>query len=75
MKRYANRRYLGNQIIYKDARSYLDNLAVRMSDELESIRRAKKDNPEQPIVSQEVPVQSTKQSPIPSQVQTGESKG
>jgi hypothetical protein len=76
MKRYAdNICYLGNLIILKDARSYLDNLAVRMSDELESIRRAKKDNPEQPILAQETPVQNSKQSPIPSQAQTGESKG
>ncbi|CBY40507.1 unnamed protein product, partial [Oikopleura dioica] len=59
----------------KDARSYLDNLAVRMSDELESIRRAKKENPEQPInIAQETPVQNSKQSPIPSQAQSGESK-
>ena len=46
-----------------------------MSDELESIRRAKKDNPEQPILAQEAPVQNSKQSLIPSQAQTGESKG
>ncbi|CBY09743.1 unnamed protein product [Oikopleura dioica] len=59
----------------KDARSYLDNLAVRMSDELESIRRAKKENPEQPInIAQETPVQNSKQSPIPSQAQSGEFK-